>query len=141
MENRSGIEPLGRRVLVKPDEIERKTAGGIALPDNHLERHEQAISTGWLVAVGGDAWIHGVEDVYRLMDGEMKLAETRVDRRKSEYPEVGSRVVFAKFQGKDIPGLDGEKYRLLNDEDITALADEAVEFGTFNAREPLSKQA
>ena len=141
MKNQSGINPVGRRVLVKPDVIEAKV-GEIYLPTQELDRHQQAISTGYLVAVGEDAFIHGVEEVHRIVNGEMRLVELRIDRRKSDYAHVGDRVVFAKFGGKDIPGMDGEEYRLLNDEDITAIADEAVKFGSFGeARTPLSKQA
>jgi len=142
MRNESGITPVGRRVLVKPDVIEETTEGGILLPGQDLERHQQAISTGYLIAVGEDAFIHGVEEVYRIVDGQMRLVERRIDRRMAPYAKEGDRVVFAKFGGKEIPGADGQEYRLLNDEDITALADESVQFGGFgDARMPLSKQA
>jgi chaperonin GroES len=139
--NESGVTPIGRRVLVKPDAIE-KQVGSIILPELELGRHEQAISTGYLIAVGEDAWVHGVEDYYDVVNGQLKWVSRRVDRRLADYPQPGERVVFAKFGGKEIPGVDGEKYRLLNDEDVTALAAADVRFGNFDqAREPMSKVA
>ncbi len=135
MKNESGVTPVGRRVLVKPDVIKSKV-GEIYLPEQELERHQQAVSTRILIAVGDDAFIHGVEEVHRLVDGEMKLVERRVDRRKTMYAQPGDRIVFAVFGGKQIPGKDGIEYRLMNDEDITALADDEIKFGSFDqARE------
>jgi co-chaperonin GroES (HSP10) len=54
--NHSGIQPLDLRVLVLPDPVEVKTAGGIILPDQHKEREKYAMQHGTLVAVGENAW-------------------------------------------------------------------------------------
>ena len=138
--NESGVNPIGRRVLVMPDVIEDKV-GEIFIPTQEKERHQQAISTGVLVAAGDDVFVHGVEEIERLVNGEMKLVERRTDRRRSVFPEVGTRVVYAKFGGKEIPGIDGKLYRLLNDDDITALADVDVRFGVFSEyRKPVGVQ-
>lgn len=135
MKNESGIYPVGRHILVKPDEVEEVTEGGIVLPEQHLDKYNQAISTGVVVAVGADSFRHGTEDIYRLVDGEMKLVERRVDGYDRPFAEPGDRIIFAKFAGKGMPGADGEQYRMMNDEDITALADPEVNFNQLIPRE------
>ncbi|NIP51714.1 hypothetical protein GWN42_07695, partial [candidate division KSB1 bacterium] len=40
LKNTSGIEPLEYKVLVLPDSIEKKTEGGIYLPDQTHEMEE-----------------------------------------------------------------------------------------------------
>ena len=125
--NKSGMEPIGRKVLVLPDEVEQVSEGGvIVVTDDQKDRYNQASSTGTVVAIGPDAFTHGTESIYRLVDGDMKLVEKRVDGYGNTSVKPGDRVVFAKFAGKGIPGMDGEQYRVINDEDITAFADESL---------------
>lgn len=140
MKNESGVYPVGRRVLIRPDVIEEKV-GQIVLPTQELDKHEQAISTGILIAVGADAFTHGIETVQKVHTcGRIEDVEIRTDGRKEPYAVPGDRVAFAIFGGKDIPGKDGLKYRLMNDEDITARVDDEVEFGTFeSARAPINR--
>ena len=54
--NRSGVTPVGYRVLVKPDVLEQKTKGGIIIAETIREGQDRAQTTGTLVAVGPDAW-------------------------------------------------------------------------------------
>lgn len=44
------VKPLGDRVLVKPDAVETKTAGGIIIPDTAQEKTQKGV----VVAVGDD---------------------------------------------------------------------------------------
>ena len=44
------VKPLGDRVLVKPDAVETKTAGGIIIPDTAQEKTQRGV----VVAVGED---------------------------------------------------------------------------------------
>ena len=44
------VKPLGDRVLVKPDAVETKTAGGIIIPDTAQEKTQRGV----VVAVGDD---------------------------------------------------------------------------------------
>jgi len=92
---------VGYRVLVLPDEIRETTAGGIVITETIREEHGQAQCTGSLVAVGPDAW-----------------AEHR-----RPWAKLGDRVLFARHGGLVIDGQDGKKYRMLNDEQITGLAE------------------
>jgi len=102
-QNGSGIWPVGYRVLVRPDPIEETTAGGIIIAETIRDAHGQAQTTGTLVACGPDAW--------REFQGK--------------WAKPGDKVLFAKYGGLMIEGLDGQQYRLLNDEQITAVADPA----------------
>ena len=99
--NHSGIQPLDLRVLVFPDAVEVKTAGGIILPDQHKEREKYAMQHGTLVAVGENAW-------------EEAAART------AEFvkPRPGDRIVISKYGGVVLTGKDGKEYRLMNDTDV-----------------------
>lgn len=136
MENSSGIYPVGRHILVKPDEVEEVTEGGIVLVEETRTKHSQAASTGIVIAIGDDAFRHGTTDIYRLFDGQLKLVERRVDGYSKPFCKPGDRVCFAKFAGKGIAGKDGEQYRVMNDEDITGLADLELNFAKLTPRDP-----
>jgi len=101
--NTSGFVPLDVRVLVLPDPVEEKTAGGILLPDQHKEREKYATCKGTLIAVGACAWNEAKHE------------------RGFTAPEVGQRVLIGKYAGIMLTGDDGKDYRLMNDEDIIGL--------------------
>jgi chaperonin GroES len=102
--NESGIIPLEYFVLIKPDEVEQKTKGGIYLPDQTLERNSQAQMTGTLTAVGPMAFKY--EDFVNPL-----------------IPQLGERVAFGRYSGHTLKGRDGVEYRLLKDGDLTAIVE------------------
>lgn len=102
-ENTSGFNPLDVRVLVRPDPVEEVTKGGIILAPTHTEREQMAQIKGTLVAVGVNAW------------GEAK------ENPAFEAPQPGARVLIAKYGGIVVDGRDGQKYRIMNDVDVTAV--------------------
>ena len=138
--NSSGIRPCGDRVLVLPEELEETTTGGIIIPPSEKEKYQHAQMAGTLVAVGPDAWQDRVTTVERLIDGQLKVVERRTTGYSEPFVEVGSRVLFARYNGQIVPGKDGKNYRLLNDEDITAEPEAEVDFSEFRKREPLGAQ-
>ncbi len=111
------IEPAGHRVIVKPDplsEVEQKALAqhetlqksGFEIADaKDKGRKQQAVHTGTLMAIGFNAW-------KAYDNGE-------------PWAVVGDKVHFAKYGGYEFEE-DGVKYRLLNDEDITAIVREAA---------------
>ena len=111
--NQSGIYPVGYRVLVKPDPVEEKTAGGIVIPETMREEHDRAQATGRLVAIGEWAW----KDWQR------------------RWASVGDRVLYSKYSGTHMIGDDGQVYRLLNDEAIVAKVSETLDLSEFAKRE------
>lgn len=104
--NTSGREPLDQRVLVLPDPVEDKI-GSILLPDQHKEQQKWAQAKGTLVAVGACAWSEAKRE------------------RDFVAPEPGARVMYAKYGGVTFKGDDDREYRIMNDEDITAVLKEA----------------
>lgn len=96
IENRSGLEPLGRAVLLRMVELDEMKTELIAIPD-HVRRNSATIETrGVVVAVGMTAWED--ESVPRAAPGD--------------------KVIITKFAGYVAMGEDGEVYRLVNDRDI-----------------------
>lgn len=100
MINKSGFIPLGHRLLVLPDLIEKKSAGGIVLVEETTGRDEMAQVRGTLVAVGDGCW---------------------KDTTSSDWAKPGDRIVFGKYSGLPWNGIDGKKYRVLNDLDVVGL--------------------
>lgn len=137
--NKSGIIPKGNRVIVRPDDIEEVTPGGIVIPKTEADKHALAQSIGVLVAVGPDAWNHVTEKVYRNIDNTLRLAEVHKRGYSEPFAEVGARVAFAKYGGLQVEGADGETYRILNDEDITAVVSSEVSFTDLHARKSFSQ--
>lgn len=91
------LKPLADRVLVKVDEEETKTKGGILIPDTAQKKSQK----GTVMAIGSGK----VLDNGTCLPFEVK---------------VGDHVLFAKYSGVDIDE-DGEKYLLLAERDILAI--------------------
>ena len=111
--NPSGIYPAGYRVLVKPDPLEETTKGGIVIPATHREDHDRAQTTGRVVALGEFAF--------------------REWPRK--WASVGDRVLFSKYGGVHLTGVDGQLYRMLNDEQIVATVRDQLDLSETATRE------
>jgi len=91
------IQPIGNRVLVKPDEIEEKTSGGLVLPPSASE--DQKPETGTII----------------------KLGKGKIDGKEVSFEvSVGDRIYFKKYSPDEIL-IDGDKYLLLDGEDILAI--------------------
>lgn len=100
MSSESGLVPMEYNVVVKPDALESKTAGGIILMQN--ERDEWAVHEGVIDAVSVHAFTY---------------ADWPDDARK---PQVGDRVMFAKHAGALID-RNGAKFRVVKDKDLIAV--------------------
>ncbi|MEZ6129701.1 MAG: co-chaperone GroES [Planctomycetaceae bacterium] len=90
------INPLDDRVVVKPDDAEETTAGGIVLPDAAKEKQQR----GTVLAVGPG----------RLLDS---------GERAAVCVEVGDKVLFGKYGGTEVE-IDGEEVKILRESDILA---------------------
>lgn len=91
------LKPLADRVLVKVEEEETKTMGGILLPDTAQKKSQKGV----VVAVGS---------------GKM----TEEGKRLPLEVKEGDEVLFAKYSGTEIEEK-GEKYLLLSERDILAI--------------------
>lgn len=91
------FNPVLHRILIKPDKLEEKTAGGIII--QYDKREEAAVEKGVVILVGSTAY--------------KEFGTTAVEQ--GIVP--GARVSFAKYAGKTI--MDGDtKYICCNDEDV-----------------------
>lgn len=91
------LKPLADRVLVKVDEEEKKTKGGILLPDTAQKKSQK----GTVITIGSGKMLdNGVRTPFEV--------------------KVGDRVLLAKYSGVDIEE-EGENYLLLSERDILAI--------------------
>jgi chaperonin GroES len=88
------IQPLGDRVIVKADEAEEKTKGGIILPDTAKEKPIE----GTVIAVG---------------DG--KVDDT--GKKQPMTVKVGDKVLYGKYSGTEVR-VDDEEYLIMRESDI-----------------------
>ena len=88
------IRPLHDRVIVKRVEEERKTPGGIVIPENAAEKPDQ----GEVIAIGTGKVME---------DGKVRPLAVK----------VGDRVLFGKYSGNTVK-MDGEELLVMREEDI-----------------------
>ncbi|NNL56630.1 MAG: co-chaperone GroES [Pseudomonadales bacterium] len=94
------IRPLHDRVVVRRNEEEATSAGGIVLPGSAKEKPNQ----GEVVAVG----------IGKVLDnGEERMLDVK----------VGDVVVFGKYAGSDTIEVDGEELVILSESDIKAIVE------------------
>lgn len=91
------IRPLHDRVIVKRLEEERKTAGGIVIPDSATEKPVR----GKILAVGNGK----VSD-----NGQVRALEVK----------VGDTVLFGKYSGTEVK-IDGEELVVMREDDIMGI--------------------
>ena len=91
------IRPLHDRVLVKRSEEEKKSPGGIVIPDNATEKPIQ----GKVIAVGNGK---------ALENGEFRPLDVK----------AGDKILFGKYSGTEVK-LDGEEYVVMREDDIMAV--------------------
>jgi co-chaperonin GroES (HSP10) len=104
MTNDSGLNPVEFNCVVKVIPIEKKTPGGIIIPESKTDRDELAMDEGTLVAISPHAFTY---------------ADWPEGTRK---PQSGDRVLFARYSGALIE-RNGSKFRVLKDSAIIATVD------------------
>jgi chaperonin GroES len=93
------LRPLDDRIVVKPQEAEEKTAGGIVLPDTAKEKPLM----GKVVEVGPG----------KILDNGKRVP---VAVKKNDT------VLFGKYGGNDIK-IDGVEYKILRESDILGIVE------------------
>jgi chaperonin GroES len=93
------IRPLDDRVVVRPEEAEEKTKGGIVLPDTAKEKPAR----GEVIAVG----------IGKLLEN---------GKRSPVSVKVGDRVIYGKYSGSEIK-IDGVVHSILRENEILAVID------------------
>ncbi len=91
------LRPLHNRLIVKRNEEEEKTAGGIIIPDSAKEKPQE----GDVLAVGPGR---------RDKQGERIAMEI----------QKGDRILFSKYGGTEAK-LDGDDVLILSEDDVLAI--------------------
>ena len=91
------LRPLHDRIIVKRLEEERKTAGGIVIPDTAAEKPVQ----GKVVAVGKGKI---------LEDGSVRALDVK----------IGDKILFGKYSGTEVK-VDGDELVVMREEDVMAI--------------------
>lgn len=91
------IRPLHDRILVKREQEQERTAGGLYIPDSAKEKPIQAR----VIAVGSGK---------HLDDGTVRELEVK----------AGDLVLFGKYSGNEVR-LDGEDHLIMREEDVLAI--------------------
>ena len=107
--------PLNWKVLVQPNQVKKKTAGGIHLPTISQDNEEYLTAHGAVCALGDLA--------YRDRDTGKRW-------RSDTSPKVGDRITYGKYAGQKIV-IKGVKFLLLNDDEITSILPDGVEVAAY----------
>ena len=91
------VRPLHDRILVKRVEEEKKSKGGIIIPDTAQEKTQE----GRVIAVGTGRV---------LEDGSVRPLDVK----------KGDRILFGKYSGSEIK-IDGEEHTILREDDVLAV--------------------
>ena len=93
------LQPLGERLVIRREESETTTAGGIVLPDSAKEKPAR----GTVVAIGTG----------KLLDD---------DTRSKSQLKAGDRVLFTSYAGENVE-IDDVEYLLMREDDILAVVE------------------
>ncbi len=88
------LRPLHDRVVIKRLDEERKSAGGILIPENAAEKPDQ----GEVMAIGKGRI---------LEDGKIRPLDVK----------VGDRILFGKYSGSTVK-IEGTEYLVMKEDDI-----------------------
>ncbi len=91
------IRPLHDRVVVRRIEEERKSAGGIVIPENAAEKPDQ----GEIISIGNGKI---------LEDGKIRPLDVK----------IGDRVLFGKYSGTTVK-IEGTEYLVMREDDIMGI--------------------
>lgn len=100
-DNPSGIRPMEYQVLIAPEKVSEQTKGGLYIPQERQEKDQYAVTRGTVLDMS-------------------PVAFSFVENAEAVTPQIGDIVVFAKYQGFQVQGVDGEDYWLMSDKSILA---------------------
>ena len=106
MINTSGYSVPEYRILILPDVVEEKTAGGIIIPDSSIDDMQGAKTLATIVDIGEKAFDQGT------------------DREWKKKPKVGDKILIPSYEGYRLSKdqtKDGKEYRIILDRNILAI--------------------
>ena len=98
------LKVCGHRVMIRPQEITKKTESGIIIEYGENEKLEKAgMTRGTIEQVGEDAWKTMYINGYQ----------------PAPWCKVGDEVIHAKYIGFEVTDpVTNETFRIVNDEDV-----------------------
>ncbi len=112
------VQPVGWRVLVRPFEPPKATAGGIELPDEALEAEEYLTYVGQIVAMGDQCYCAVTRSGIELANIDPK-------------PAVGDWIMYGTYGGQKIVTKSGAKYLIMNDDCIMGIVSDPASFRAY----------
>tara|TARA_R110000737_G_scaffold337110_1_gene357106 strand:+ start:203 stop:622 length:420 start_codon:yes stop_codon:yes gene_type:complete len=109
-------KPLNWKILIQPNQVNMKTKGGLYLASISKDNEEYLTAHGRIAAMGdlaykdrdtGEAW-------------------------KTLSPKVNDRVTYGKYAGQKIV-INGVKFLLLNDDELTSIIPESAKISAYLA--------
>lgn len=113
------VMPVGWRILVRPYEAKKQTAGGIELPDEVLESEQLLTYVGQIVAMGDLCYKAVTRSGISLADMEPK-------------PKVGDWIMYGTYGGQTIITKAGTKYLLMNDDGVMGFVKDPATFRVYS---------
>ena len=100
------IQPVEYKALIKPENVEGKTLGGLLLPDSVRDKQQFSVDRGEIINIG--------QGFFANLPGPK--------------PKIGDVVIFNRYAGSLITIEEDDRskteYRLVNDKDICAILEE-----------------
>jgi len=88
------LKPMPGYALVEPQQLEKKTAGGIVLPDTHDEKSQK----GKVIALGK----HQITDSGKKIVPEFKVGDVIIYKKwggdEVKFDYTGKEYIFVKFE-------------------------------------------
>ena len=120
-ESKSGVAakdlpiPMGWKILVQPNQIKQQTKGGILLPSQAKDNEAYLTAHGTVAGIG--------ELAYRDRNTGQKWKQEII-------PKISDRVTYGKYAGQKLV-INGVRFLLLNDDEITSILPEGVEVTAY----------
>lgn len=97
--NESGYQPVNDRIVVLVDAPMEVTKGGIMIAQDIAEKQALVATHGVIVATGPTAFTWNAD---------------RSAKWEGDKPAPGTRILFQKYSGEFITGLDEKSYRVMD---------------------------
>lgn len=98
-------EPSGYRLLIAIPELDKKTTGGVYIPDERRGAEETASIIGYVIKAGPDAY----KDEGKFPSGA--------------WCEEGDFIIFRSYSGTRFK-VAGREFRLINDDTVEAVVED-----------------
>jgi co-chaperonin GroES (HSP10) len=122
------LQPLGNKIVIRPDQPKKETASGIILPQKTLSK--EVPKQGIVVSIGPEVGVKSIKARNEALSELKKSSPSEewsaldVLFAKATIVKTGDRVLFNAFAGSDIEigeGPDAEKFTVMLEDDILAI--------------------